>query len=981
MRVTAIGVLLAACANASFAQEQVGAVEGVVRDATGARVAGASVEVSGSALLRTAQAATDALGTYRFPALPSGRYQAKALRDGFRVALSPEFHLAVGQLLRVDFTLVPGDRSESVEVVGDPPLIDLRQSASFTTLSGPFLHGLPRGRDAESVALLAASAFHEPKLAGVSIDGASGADNRWYVDGLETTSLRLGRPGKRLVTDFVEELQVKSSGYDAEFGGAIGGVVSVVTRTGSERWRGEVGTYLSGDQLDARPRPVVRIDPLDNTRMLRQREPESDYTTWEPGLALSGPVLRERLWIYAAYLPDLRTHRQTVTFLSTGETRRFSSTLRTHHAALTTTAQLGPRVRARAGLQMSSLFRDGILPSPDGSGNPDHPYRNFDLRQPNVSVSGSVDVLASSRVHVGVRGGYFRSDESDSGNPAVVRHSFDRTNVGMPGVPPELQRPRDFATVPTNNATVRDVQARAALHADATWYRGRHALKAGVQLDRIGNDVFRGTQKPVVRLYWGEGAATTDGRLVRGTYGYYRAFYSGTFGDVSADLVALFAQDRVTLWRDRLTLSLGLRVEREEIPSYRRDAGLAENAIEFGFLDRVAPRLGFAWDARGDGRLKVYGSFGLFYDTTKLELGRVLFGGGQFLDHFFTLDTVDWPSIGADPACPPRCPGTLIEVIDRRIPSNDPRDFRVDPDLRPMRSREVVLGVQRQLGAESSVGVRYVRKRLDRAVEDQGVIVPGVGEKYYITNPGFGIGRYLLGPEFPAQPKARRAYDALEVELWRRPTRGWALHASYLLSRLHGNYSGLASSDEGGRVSPNINRVFDSLAMSFDEEGRPSDGLLPTDRPHRLKAQLVRNFSFGTLVGVSAIAQSGTPVSRILDLGGSIPVYYRGRGSDGRTPITSRLDLYIQHEVALGGARRLQLSANVVNLFDQAGVTEIQGRELQAELALTSEDYLRGGADVEALVGEQGRLRDPRFLQATVFQEPRAMRLGVKLLF
>src|SRR4029078_9330306 len=104
--------------------------------------------------------------------------------------------------------------------------------------------------------------------------------------------------------------------------------------------------------------------------------------------------------------------------------------------------------------------------------------------------------------------------------------------------------------------------------------------------------------------------------------------------------LCLFSQDA---WppNNRLTLNLGMRVEREDVPSYR-----AENpGIHFGFGDKLAPRAGFAWDVKGDGRWKGYGSWGMFYDITKLEMPRGSFGADHWIRYYYQLDTFDWPSI------------------------------------------------------------------------------------------------------------------------------------------------------------------------------------------------------------------------------------------------------------------------------------------------------------------------------------------------
>ena len=95
------------------------------------------------------------------------------------------------------------------------------------------------------------------------------------------------------------------------------------------------------------------------------------------------------------------------------------------------------------------------------------------------------------------------------------------------------------------------------------------------------------------------------------------------------------------------------------MPSLARDPRIPETAIHFGFGDKLAPRAGFAWDATGDGKTKLYGSWGVFYDITKLQLSYG-FGGVDWARHYYTLDTGDIGAIVDNPDCPPACPGRLI---------------------------------------------------------------------------------------------------------------------------------------------------------------------------------------------------------------------------------------------------------------------------------------------------------------------------------
>jgi outer membrane receptor protein involved in Fe transport len=991
----ALLVALALAAAPALAQEQGGAVEGTVRDQSGATVPGAAVEArEASGLLQAT--VTDALGEYRFPSLPPGTWEILVRLQGFAPVRRPDVRLALGQLLRVDVALTLSSVQETVTITADSPVVDVKQSASFATIRDELIDKLPRGRDFLTLAQQAPGATVQNISAGLSIDGGSGADNRFIIDGIDTTDLQQGVSGKRLVTDVIDEVQVKSSGYTAEYGGAIGGVVNVVTKTGTNEFHGSIGTYLSADFLDAGRRPTVRIDPTDDTRVETVTYPKDDYSTWEPGFTVGGPIIRDRLWFFGSYIPPFQTTDRTVTYLSNGETQTVRRTDRSQFATGTLSAQLGPRWYARAGASWAPYKKNGDLPALDGSSSPTTPFGDFDQERANVSASGSVSYTPGPRTHFNLRGGYFRTNNIMTGNPDAIRFQFARTNAGTPGVPADLVRPRGFQTVPTNVATLRDIQDRLGFQADGTWYvraAGQHMLKAGVQFDRIGNDVYNGYQKQRVIFYWGDSYAATDGQLYPSPYGWADIYYYGTFGNVRSDNWGLFVQDSWTI-ADRFTLNLGLRTESEKVPSFSDSPDIPKTALDFGFADKLAPRVGFSWDLFGNGRSKAYGSWGMFYDIMKLELPRGSFGGDRWLDYRYLITSPVWTDVGSNPECPPTCSNaTFLEMVDQRKPSNDPTEYRIDPKLKPMRSQELVLGYQHDLGHEMSVGVRFVHKQVDKAIEDQGKLV-GTDIVYYITNPGFGVGQQLV-PGLPDQPKAVRDYDAVELDVRKRLTSRWSFWGRYWWSRLHGNYSGLATSDEvyaysdfydpaqtiRARTSPNVNRDFDALAMSFAENAVPSYGPLPADRPHQLRLQALYDFKFGTSVGATFNAASGTPVSRYVTIPpGVAPLYYRGRGSDGRTPALWQVDLYLQHAFRLAGSARLELSANVLNLFNTDKATLLWDEVTQEEVPVTTEEYL-GGARIDDAISANDTLLDPRFLQPRDFQLPRSIRLAARLTF
>jgi hypothetical protein len=410
---------------------------------------------------------------------------------------------------------------------------------------------------------------------------------------------------------------------------------------------------------------------------------------------------------------------------------------------------------------------------------------------------------------------------------------------------------------------------------------------------------------------------------VGGKYGYYVVNKTGTIGVVHSDNLAFWLQDSWSV-NSKLTINAGVRAENETVPSYKKSADAID--IKFGFGDKIAPRVGFAYDVMGDGKWKAYGSYGWFYDITKLELPRGAFGGDHWINYYWTLDTYDFAGINCDEGTS-GCPGTYIQQWDARRSSNQPDPdlaayfnrpgmTGIDPAMKPVQTGEFTLGLDRELNATMSFGLRYVHKWLTRTIEDVGLNLPDIGEIYIISNPGFGYTE-IMEPDYPKfiTPKAKRNYDSVEARLRKRYANRWQAEVSYTWSRLFGNYGGLASSDENGRTSPNVNRYFDNLVMSYDKNNKAVEGLLPTDRPHVLKAQATYDLPWGTTLGVFAVLESGLPQTSQIAWQG-YPVYYNGRNDLGRMPWTKYLDANLQQEFRLGANRRLVIAANVTNILD-----------------------------------------------------------------
>ncbi|MEP6594005.1 MAG: hypothetical protein ABJC51_09950, partial [Acidobacteriota bacterium] len=376
-------------------------------------------------------------------------------------------------------------------------------------------------------------------------------------------------------------------------------------------------------------------------------------------------------------------------------------------------------------------------------------------------------------------------------------------------------------------------------------------------------------------------------------------------------------------------------------------------------------------------------SWGVFYDIFKLELPRGSFGGDKWLEYYYTLDTSDWPNLLASASCPPACPGTLIRgPIDFRHPSFG--SDSIQPGIKPMRQQEATFGLDHQLSDVIAVGVHYIHKQIDRAIEDTGSLDAAGNEIYIIANPGEGLTALASTDPVTALPKAKRDYDSVEFSLEKRFQNRWYVRSSYLWSRLYGNYSGLSQSDENGRTSPNVGRAFDYPLMMFKDGGQAAYGPLATDRPSQFKTQFIYQLPIGTSVGMNEYVASGLPVSREIGIypTSNLPVNYLGRASDGRTPVYSQTDLFVQHSVKLGGSKQMQVSFNVLNLFNQKTAVSKYSTYQSVNGVVPDEAlFYRGQQTLEQLIVSQGVIRDPRFLQDNLYQSPIQARVGVSFRF
>jgi hypothetical protein len=263
LAILVIVVGLALATGQALAQERFGGLTGSVTDESGGVLPGTTVNITNKVTGQVRSVVTGSDGRYAVLDLDPGRYAVRIELTGFTSLQADDLTILLGRTLELDAQLKVGNLAETVTVTGEAtPVIDLRTTTIAHNVTAEEFDRLPKARSFQSIALTAPSVNSGEVEGGFQVNGASGAENAFTVDGVVTNSLIYGSSRQNTVFEYLNEVQVKTTGISAEYGGALGGVISAVTKSGGNAFRGEAHYYYDGSGLSAGPVKRLVLDPV-----------------------------------------------------------------------------------------------------------------------------------------------------------------------------------------------------------------------------------------------------------------------------------------------------------------------------------------------------------------------------------------------------------------------------------------------------------------------------------------------------------------------------------------------------------------------------------------------------------------------------------------------------------------------------------------------------------------------------------------------
>lgn len=706
-----------------LAQSTTGNLEGWIRDAGGSAIVGTNVTVTSPDLQGVRGISTDDRGFFRLLALPSGMYLVKLQHVSYQPATYENIHIWLGKTTTLPEVRLQQSNVEMAEVVvsGERPLLDPTSATSGANLSIEKIDVLPLDRNYRGIASIVPGANQSYYGDEVNIAGATGAENRYFIDGHDVTDWYNGVGGTNLPYNFVHEVEVKTGGYEPEYKSSLGGTINVVTHSGGNDFSGQAFGFFTNSNFAGQ-------------HLLAANEPpKGTFSQYDFGLAVGGPILRDRLWFFTAFNPSYRNDEARIPGLG-----YFPDELR----ALTFAGKLSWKASDELDIT-ATLLGD---PSTEKAVGSAWFWGHYSPLSAAYADPFLVDVT---------RGGYSAQIEvRDVVSPSLILQGSlswtTRRLRYLPSTDRGAAEPYfyDGVTGTASGGTGEHVDIKTSIPVvkfSSTALFGDHAIKAGI-----------GYQRPLIdninTLFSIRKRSDTD----------YRVSRFDLSGKAWVHTLSAFLQDTWMITRD-LRIAGGLRWDGEFVVA-------SNGELKMRLLRQFQPRLGVVFMPGGNESHKLFATAGRYEEDLMAYASTLYFidGGYQVLMRF-----------NHDPRQNPAGGDTTSNFITTVLPGVD--------DLYGQYYDEVRLGYEQLLARDLKITLQGTFRTLKQAIDD--AEYPSGTDQFVIANPGEGV--------LSDYPHPRREYYALEVSVEKSWGSAFNILASYVLSRNYGNWLGLYTQEKG----------------------------------------------------------------------------------------------------------------------------------------------------------------------------------------
>lgn len=931
----------------------------------------------------------DSTGRFQASALPTGQYRATLMVGGKAVSVTENVEVLLGQGSEVVFNVAA---SQTVQVTGKVARLDVSSSNNGATFTAKELAALPVAPTVDGIIQLAPNTTRTDSRysGGASFGGGAASENSFYINGYPITNPLTQLGSSELPFGAIAQAQIQTGGFGVEFGRSIGGVVNIISKSGSNNWEIGVAATYTPNSLRADKRniywPQTGANPATDGKLFQARSYD-EVNAYTLGASVGGPIIKDKLFIYAAVEKQIRDSGLVVGLGGQGSlesnsaragwsdrkdtTNRYLTKLDwnvtdNHVLEATFIGDRYARDETLSGFGYTNFQRNGVADSSQGYTNsPDN----------NLGVGATTQILKytgylTSDLTVQVLTGRSRTPHPQKlvgYNPSYPQITIE-SNGEYPGITyPSLQ------SVSGNIGDPSYYEQTKATRFDLEYRLGKHTIRAGIDRVRLASlnagEAYAGGR--ILTYSATEDATFKDNGMTQeiGTFGSVLRsggfYYYGTesrFSNINnaySNQQAQYIEDRYQATKN-LLLTFGLRNEQYQ--------NLTADGQSFLKLkDQITPRFAFAWDADGVGSTKVFGSIGRY--AVQLPTSIALRGANAS-----TLTDQVFSYTGVDAQGNPTGRVNLGPVFSSNNEYGQPKDLKSVSalNLKPNMQDELAIGIEKALSNGLNVGARFTYRTLvsslddycdprqlmkwanDRGITDKNgdsfqffddghtnlpfscaTFNPGRANTFLIDYKQDGkSSRVELTADQLGFAKAKRTYMALDFFAEHPLKDGWYGKVAYTFSKNKGNTEGQTNSDLGqGDIAATVAWDHPELAIG-------AYGYLPNDRRHQIKAYGFLQLTPELQVGANALLASGRPKTCLgvpSNLGdefdsyifyGSVYHYCNGaisnRGSLGNLPWDKRLDMNVVYKPNF--AKGLTLRADIFNVLNSQAVESVLER-------------------------------------------------------